>query len=180
MRGSLTGDFDALIRFGDAVGKLAKPSTMTALAKDLADEALNLVQQGFVKQQDPYGRPWYPKKYPDGRRILRGKSGQLEKSFFRAYVGPDGAIITSRAFHSKFAQSGTGIYGPSRKPIRSKAGKVLRFRGSGGKWIFRTQVDGSPQRIIVPLKGRPSATWNRALKARAAAFMRGRLSKAAA
>jgi hypothetical protein len=176
MRFSLTGDLDALTRFGARVAALGKPSTMTALSKALADEALNLLQQGFVKQQDPYGKPWFPKRFNDGRRILRGKTGQLEKSFYRAYAGADGAIITSRARHA-FVTLGTGVYGPRKQPIKAKPGKALRFRGPGGGWMFRKQVDGSPQRLVMPLPGKPSPIWNRALKARAKAFLLQRLGK---
>ncbi len=179
MQGTLTGDFGALDRFGLKVGNLGRPPVLKALNAALGDEALNLIQQGFASQQDPYGRPWFPKRFPDGRRILR-RGGALEKSWFRKYLGPDAVIVGSRAYHAKFAQSGTGIFGPSRKPITAKTGRALRFRGPGGKYIFRKSVDGSPQRMMIPAKGFPSVIWNRALRARAAAFMRSQLSKAAA
>lgn len=178
MRFTLTGDLSALTRFGNKVASLGKPSTLTALSKELADEALFQVQRGFVEQRDPYGRPWHPKKYPDGRRILRGKTGQLERSFRRVYAGADGAIISSRAPHAIFTL-GTGRYGKSGQPIKPKRAKALRWRGPGGKWVFAKQVEGSRQRLLLPLPGQPSPIWQKALTERARAFIMKRLGKVA-
>lgn len=178
MRGTLTGDFDALLQFGNKAVRMGSAASMARISKELADEALFQVQVGFSREQDPYGRPWFPKEYPDGRKILRNK-GRLEKSWYRKYSGADSFIIGSRAPYSIFAQSGTGIYGPSRQPIRPKRGKALRFRGPGGKFIFRTQVDGSRQRLMVPVAGRTSVMWTRAFKQRAVAYLANRFQKAA-
>lgn len=178
MQGSLTGDLSVLVAFGERIGKMGSPAAMRGLNAALGDEALNLIQQGFAKQQDPYGRPWFPKRFPDGKKILRS-GGALEKSWFRSYVGPDVVIVTSRARHAVFAQRGTGIFGPSRQRIHPKTGRALRFRGPGGGFIFRKSVAGSPARMMVPTKAMPSLIWNRALRARALAYLRGRQLKAA-
>lgn len=177
MRGSLSGDFGGLTRFAKKIEKLSSPAALKALSRDLADEALNLAQDGFTKEQDPFGRPWFPKRYPDGRKILHGATGQLGRSFFKANVTADGFQIGNRAKHAAFVQKGTGIYGPSHKPIVPKTGKALRFRGPGGKFMFRKKSDGSPPRPILPTSGKLPAAWARAFEKRAVAFLRNRLGR---
>lgn len=175
--GTLTGDFGGLTRFANKIEKLASPSALTSLSRALADEALNLAHQGFAQEQDPFGRPWFPKKFPDGRKILRGATGQLGRSFFKAAVGADGFTIGNRARHAPFVQAGTGIYGASHKPIMPKAGKALRFRGPNGRWMFRKHVDGSPPRPILPTSGKLPPAWARAFEKRAVAFLKQRLGR---
>ncbi len=187
MRGSLTGDLTALTRFGEQVGKLGGSSAMTALSRELGDEALKLTAQGFAKEQDPYGLPWFRKSYPDGRKVLQGATGKLAKSFSIRAVGPWGVVIGSSLERSRFQQSGTGIYGSSKRRITAKSGGVLAFRSSTGATLFRRSVKGQQQRRMVPVKGLRSPIWNRALKKRAAAFYNrmlgnvgGRVTKRAA
>jgi hypothetical protein len=177
MNFSLTGDFSKLEAFGRRVEKLGSDASMRALARDIADEALFQVQKGFVEQRDPYGSPWAPKKFPDGRSILRGTSGRLERSFVRLYVGPDAVIIGSKAAYARFIQSGTGLYGPSKERIAPKKGKrAMRFK-SGGRWMFAKSVEGSPARMMVPSGTRLPPDWARAIKQRTIAFLRNRLIK---
>ena len=38
---------------------------------------------------------------------------------------------------------GTGIYGPTGRPIRPRRAKVLRFKSKGGKVVFARQVRGT-------------------------------------
>lgn len=172
---SLSGDFGSLTAFGNRVGGLANPSFMRQVSKEIADEGLNLVQVGFSQQRNPYGSPWFPKKYPDGRSILRGSSGKLERSFIRLYAGPDAAIIGSKAREAVFAQSGTGIYGPRKQRITPKRGRALRFK-IGGRWAFAKSVEGSRQRLMMPLEHRPSIYWGKAFQARVSALLRNRLA----
>ncbi len=172
---SLSGDFSKLTAFGSRIGNFAAPSFMRQISKEIADEALNQVQVGFSQQRNPYGSPWFPKKYPDGRSILRGSSGKLERRFIRLYAGPDAAIIGSKAREAIFAQTGTGIYGPNKRPITPKRGKSLRFK-IGGRWVFAKSVEGSRQRLMMPLPHRNSIYWGKAFQARVSAVMRARLA----
>jgi phage gpG-like protein len=172
---SLDGDFGKLTAFGDRVERLGSTATMREISKAIADEGLSLVQQGFAEQRNPYGFPWQAKKFDDGRRILRGASGKLERSFVRLYAGPDAAIIGSKAREAVFAQSGTGIFGPRHARITPKKGKFLRFK-SGGRFVFARSVEGSPQRLMMPMPHRAAPLWMRAFKSRASAVMRSRLA----
>jgi phage gpG-like protein len=178
--GTLTGDLDSLVLFGERVGALGSDRVIRGLYKELADEALFQIQDGFAKERDPYGRPWFPKKHNDGRRILRGASGKLIKSFRRLYLGADAAIVGSTAFHAKFAQTGTGIHGPSKRRIYPKLGRALRFKGPGGKFIFAKSVEGSRQRMMVPLKGLPAPIWMLAMRRRAKSYLQRRVMSRAA
>jgi phage gpG-like protein len=175
---TLTGDIELLTRFGDRVGNLGSDATMRGLHAELADEALFQVQDQFARERDPYGRPWFPKKFPNGRKTLVA-SGKLIKSFRRLYLGPDCVIIGSTAGHAIFAQTGTGIYGPSGRRIYPKSGKALRFRGAGGKFIYAKSVEGSRRRMLFPIKAAPSPIWMLAMKRRARAYLQRRISRAA-
>jgi hypothetical protein len=53
------------------------------LGKNLAEEAVDLVIQGFQAQANPYREPWAPKKMPDGRAILTGKTSRLRRGWNR-------------------------------------------------------------------------------------------------
>lgn len=56
-------------------------------------------------------------------------------------------LVTASAPHSLFVHEGTGIYGPTGRPIVSKRpGGVLRFPGKGGTVIFARSVKGSKPR----------------------------------
>lgn len=175
LTGSLDGDFGALTAFGNRIEALGSPATMREVAKAIADEGLNLVQVGFSEQRDPYGPAWAPKKFDDGRKILRGTSGRLERSFVRLYAGPDAAIIGSKAREAIFAQSGTGIYGPRKQRITPKNGRFLRFK-AGGQWVFARSVEGSRQRMMMPSPRRNSIYWAKAFQRRVSALMRARLA----
>jgi len=178
--GSLTGDLDALTRFGDGVGKLASTRVMTELSRELGNEVVKLIAKGFERERDPYGLPWFRKRFPDGRKVLRGETGKLARSFGIKSVSASGVVVGSNLDRSRFQQAGTGLYGPSKQLIKSKSGKALAFKSASGVTLFRRSVKGQQQRRMVPVKGLASPSWNKALKARAKAFLMKRLVKVAA
>jgi len=55
------------------------PALVDEMGEMVAEEALDLVKEGFAKQTDPYGDRWQDKKVDDGRSILVGKTVQLKK-----------------------------------------------------------------------------------------------------
>lgn len=55
----------------------AAPSLVDEMGEMVAEEALDLVKEGFAKQTDPYGDRWKEKKVDDGRSILVGKTTRL-------------------------------------------------------------------------------------------------------
>lgn len=167
--GTLSGDLSALTHFGEAVGRLGGSSAMTALSRELGDESLKLIAEGFAKERDPYGLPW-ARKYPDGRKVLDGSTHRLARSFAIKSSGPWGVIVGSNLSRSRFPQSGTGLFGPRKQRIRSRTGGMLRFTSPGGATLFRASVKGQQQRRMVPIKGLPAPVWNRAIKKRAINF----------
>lgn len=177
MFGSLTGDFSALDRFAKKVGELGNARTITALNKELGNEAIIQARDGFREERDPYGFAWKPKVFPDGNKILR-KSGKLYAGWYLSQVGPNGFTLDNKERYAKFTY-GTGIYGRKHSRIYPKKGRALRIpgaagRGGGGRFksgaMFFASVAGSPQRLMVPLGTKPSPIWMRAMKKRAQQF----------
>ena len=56
------------------------------LTEAMADEALELVAQGFEKQADPYGSLWKEKKVDDGRNVLVGKTVRLRRGWHKLKI----------------------------------------------------------------------------------------------
>lgn len=48
--------------------------------------------------------------------------------------------------YAKYQEHGTGIYGPSGRPITARSGKMLAWRGKDGKMIFARSVRGVKKR----------------------------------
>jgi phage gpG-like protein len=89
-RSSITGDTGKVA----AWAKLAEaaPELLGAISESGAEELLNLVADGFRSETDPYGQGWQPKKKPDGRKTLSGKTSRLKK-FAKKKVSKDGFTI---------------------------------------------------------------------------------------
>lgn len=176
--GQLSGDIESLTRFGDRVAEIGNQRTLARLNTELAKEAIVQARDGFREERDPYGKKWPPKVFPDGRKILR-QSEKLYNGFQIVRANAQGFEITNREEHAKFT-FGTGIYGPRKQRIYPKRARALVIGGSQGRSASSGQftrnrafasVKGSPQRLIVPLAGKPSPIWQRAFKRRATAFL---------
>ena len=117
----LTGNFGALERWERQLGRIADGRVAFEIADDMADVALGLVAQDFARESDPFGNPWAPKKKPDGRAILRGKTNRLVQ-WRKAYVNQYGFRVESVAPYAKFHQTGTkNKDGSQRMPARKMA-----------------------------------------------------------
>jgi len=77
-----------------------------AVRKRMADEVLELIDEGFENQKDPYGNPWAPKKKPDGRRILHGRTLKLRTRWHTVPV----------AYNKFIAQPGVDYAAPHQAP----------------------------------------------------------------
>lgn len=118
------GDFGKLDRFIKSLETLADDRTLTALNKNLAEEALGLIADGFKSQSDPYGAGWKPKKKPDGRAILV-RSGRMRASWHVSQVTARSFTVSSSVTYAPFHQGGTRymdarrmVPGPGRLPRR--------------------------------------------------------------
>jgi phage gpG-like protein len=165
----LTGDFRGLQR---KIDQLAHPEAALArTAEAMADEALNLINEGFQGETDPYGKPWAPLVLRSGK-ILQDRGG-MAASWHRSRANKFGFRVRSGKTYASFHQDGTGIYGPKKQPIRPVSGKALAFKfqsatlafGKRGKRLKRSKaimsqvvvrsVKGAPARKMVPDAGKP-------------------------
>lgn len=108
----LTGDFHTLDQWERSLGELASPKLAFEVADAMADATLGLVAEEFANERDPYGKAWAPKKRPDGRMILRGKTGRLIK-FRKGAVNQHGFRVDAGADYYVFNQ-------PKRKMLPEK------------------------------------------------------------
>jgi phage gpG-like protein len=161
-RGSLTGDFAKLEGWAKRIGDVGGAAKLKELSENLAEEALELVAQGFENERDPYGKKWQRKRFPDGRQVLVGKTARLRRGWHRKSVTAQGFQIAPAVNYAKYHQNGRG-------PITAAPGKMLRFM-VGGKPVFRKSVGPAPARKMVPGKGRLPSAWRRSLLAVAKAF----------
>lgn len=158
-RGGLTGDFAKLDGWAKRIGDAGGAAKLKELSENLAEEALELVAEGFEKETDPYGKKWKRKRFPDGRQVLGGQTARLRRGWHRKSVTAQGFQIAPAVNYAKYAQNG-------RARITAAPGKTLRFIVNG-KPVFRKSVGPAPARKMVPDKGRLPKAWRRALLATA-------------
>src|SRR5690606_2875877 len=108
------------------------------LTKQLAEEAIDLVRDGIAQKRDPYGKRYAPLKLRSGQPLR--DTGRMQQ-WYRKSSGAHGFVIASPASYAIYHQTGTGIHGPKRRPIKPVKAKALRIPAPGGA-IFRTSVKG--------------------------------------
>ena len=113
-----------------------------AIAVNQAEEALDLIKQGFREEADPYGRRW-PKRRREtkktaGRKVLSGETSFLKSKWKRTEVGPGGFKISS----------GTDYARAHQKPRKGKGGRLKRPR----RMMVPDQKQGTPRRWAKPLR----------------------------
>lgn len=144
-RVSLTGDFDKVDHWRRLFEKGHIAVKVTS--KLQAEQMLGLVREGFRTERDPYGRRWKPKKRPDGRKVLHGKTGQLEAGWHVQKADAGGSIIAPSVRYAA----------PHQRPRRGPDGRLKR-----------------PTRMMVPTpeRGVP-ARWKDRMKRAADTALRG-------
>jgi hypothetical protein len=81
------------------------------------------------------------------QRNINSRSGALARSIRVEVVssrGVTGARIGTNLGYARFVHDGTGIYGPSHRPIRPARAKVMAFagQGAGGRTVYVRQTSG--------------------------------------
>lgn len=80
------------------------------------------------------------------KRLVRVDKGRLRASITSHVIirgGVPVGRIGTNVKYALFVHNGTGIYGPKRRPITPKNGKVLAWKGKGPKGIvFARSVKG--------------------------------------
>lgn len=112
------------------------PELLAPMSKDMAEELLGKVQDGFRSQSDPYGQPWAPKKRSDGRSILVGNTARLRRGWHVEKTNAHGFKIIPSVRYALPHQD--------PKPRARWGGKSL------------------PRRAMVPYRGLP-ADWKRSM-----------------
>lgn len=166
-RSGVTGDFGSLAAWERAFR--SAPKTLQEMAQPMAEEVLGLVQEGFAKEQNPYGEPWAPKAIPDGRSILVGKTARLRRGWHVKRAGKSGFMVAPSVDYAGLHQN------PTKKRIKAKNGKALAFSG-GGATMFRRSVKPPPQRMMVPVSARGlPREWSQAMAEVAIDVIRARI-----
>jgi len=81
------------------------------------------------------------------------RTGELRESHYGVVVNDGGELygeVGAKAPYSAFVHEGTGLFGPLRRPIEAKPGRVFVFTGSNGETVFTTRIKGQhPNRWLV-------------------------------
>jgi hypothetical protein len=95
-----------------------------------AEEGLDLVQQGFSGEEDPYGKKWKDKKKPDGRKNLHGKTSRLRRGWtIRSDIG---MALQASVDYSSHHQNPRRRGGKLKRPRRMQVPSAKR--GMPRKW----------------------------------------------
>jgi phage gpG-like protein len=151
VRIEFSGDFAALNRFRRKVQKA--PEVLGTVNEQLAEEAIELVRDGFEQSSDPYGKRWAPLKLRAGRPLE--DSGGLKAGWHRRFANRSGFGIANAKEYAAIHQGGSGIHGPKKRRIVAKRAKALKLPGP----IFRKSVAGTVPRKMVPEPGRLPSRW---------------------
>lgn len=88
----VTGDFAKLERTRAELRKVGSPDQLEALNRNLLEEGLNLVSEGFASGTDPYGEPW---DAPNNLQItgrIRSYAGEANAGGFRIFATDQKAL----------------------------------------------------------------------------------------
>lgn len=73
-------------------------------------------------------------------------TGRLRASIATQVVTRDGepaVLVGTNVNYALFVHDGTGVYGPTGRPIRPRRAKFLRFRPRGSRrWVYARSVKG--------------------------------------
>jgi len=99
----LTGDFAKLRGFEKQIRQ--SPKVLQIISQNLAEETIELIREGFTREQEPSGKPWKPLKYRSGK-ILQD-TGRLRSSWHRTRASKRGFTVASAVKYAPFHQTGT-------------------------------------------------------------------------
>lgn len=124
------GGDKALDSFIQALAKA--PKTLDAISKNLAEETVGLVKEGFRQETDPYGVVWKPKKRPDGRKVLSGKTSNLKGGWHVVKSSKRGFFVAPSVDYAAPHQSPKA--GEDGRLKRPKRAMVPDGRGLPTRW----------------------------------------------
>ncbi len=127
----ISGSTAGLRKYAKKLREVGSDTTLRHLSDNLAEEALDLIAEGFATETDPDGNKWKDKVFPDGRQILVGNTTRLRRGWHRKYIAATGFILAPSVNYAKHQQEGTGLYGPHHHKIVPKEKKCLAFYAHG-------------------------------------------------
>lgn len=179
-RGRITGDFAKLQQWQKMFEK--SPEVLSVVSASAAEEIIGKIKDGFRETKDPYGARWTPKKVPDGRKTLSGKTGNLKGGWHYQRADKGGFVVSPGVGYAAFHQSGAkrmaarkmvpdgrGLPAAWSKALKKTAEEALRkhFEGRGSFSLGIKTGGGGGGGLIAGLKRRLSvkAIIRRAMKA---------------
>lgn len=88
------------------------PDAMAAASDGMAEEATNLIAEGWRDQADPYGKAWKARaretKRSRGKQILVD-SGDMKATWHKESVSRRGFTVASGVKYSSYHQDGRGV-----------------------------------------------------------------------
>lgn len=151
---AIKGDFGKLKSIAKKVRNLGEEKHLRALARNLGEETLELVNQGFASSQSPEGARWASLVLRSGQPLR--DTGRLQRSFNLKNVTSSGFTVATGVAYAGYHQSGVG-------PIRPKKAKLLAIRVRGSSPIFSRGTSGIPARPMLPTSGALPARWSNVL-----------------
>ncbi len=139
-----------LRRLEQRLAELASGRGLQELARNIGEEAVELVTEGFEKERDPYGTPWAPITHRDGA-ILRDTRAMVN-SLHVASATETQVTIAMGVWYAIVHQTG--------KTIVPRFAKALRFM-SHGKPVFAQKVT-IPARPFFPREADLPGSWSTA------------------
>lgn len=121
---AVRGDFAKLGRLITKLEAAARGDILTDLNRNLAEEAIELIREGFSSESDPYGSKWAALKYRSGR-ILQD-TGRLRSGFKVSKVTKRGFRVSASVTYASYHQGGTKRGLPARRMVPD--------RGLPAKW----------------------------------------------
>jgi hypothetical protein len=79
------------------------------------------------------------------QRNVKSRTGALARSIEvrqAMFAGAPGVEVYTNLYYALWVHDGTGIYGPTGRPIRPRRAQYMVFRGSGGALVYARSVRG--------------------------------------
>ncbi len=106
------------LRFWSRLMKSAD-AALAQCTRRMSVETISMIQEGFRDETDPYGNKWAPKKRPDGRKILRGRTSRLRLGWHAAQVTPRRFIVKPSVDYAAAHQAPRRAWMPVRRMVPS-------------------------------------------------------------
>lgn len=161
---AVSGDFDALEALGGALAAIGLGAFKRGVLPQLAEASVTEVRNGFRRAVDPYGVPWLPLRWRQGRPLR--DTGRLGNSFAGS-VTSDGFSVASNASYAAVHQGGAGFVRRGGATARTNSGRFASHSATGKRRagavrvaFGRTAPGAIPARPMVPdARGLP-ARWS--------------------